>query len=212
MKARFRFRKGVNTLIGENGSGKTNALYALRLLLDETLARNSLCLRESDFCRSIGQWRGHWIVVSVDFAELDASEGCQLLRHNAGHMDGTNTGTYTFLFRPKHEARKKLHELSGSGEELDKYLDALTVDDYEFALTGRARGASDVGGGGKGSANRFPRASRIAALENDDGADHERREPGRNQKESCSHRAGAIARRAARARHEILHWYVTEAR
>ena len=32
--ARFRFRRGVNTLIGENGSGKTNALYALRLLLD----------------------------------------------------------------------------------------------------------------------------------------------------------------------------------
>lgn len=140
MKARFCFQKGVNTLIGENGSGKTNALYALRLLLDETLTRNSLCLRESDFCRDVGQWRGHWIVVSVDFAELDASEGCQLLKHNAGHMDGTNTGTYTFLFRPKHEIRKNLHELSGSGEELDKYLDALTVDDYEYALTGRARG------------------------------------------------------------------------
>lgn len=140
VKARFCFQKGVNTLIGENGSGKTNALYALRLLLDETLTRNALRLRESDFCRDIGQWRGHWIVVAVDFADLDASEGCQLLRHNAGHMDGTNTGTYTFSFRPKHEVRKNLHELSKQAEELDKYLNALTVDDYEYALTGRARG------------------------------------------------------------------------
>jgi putative ATP-dependent endonuclease of OLD family len=31
------FKKGVNTVLGENGSGKTNALFALRLLLDETL-------------------------------------------------------------------------------------------------------------------------------------------------------------------------------
>jgi putative ATP-dependent endonuclease of OLD family len=42
----FRFREGVNTLIGENGSGKTNALHALRLLLDEALERNAVYLHE----------------------------------------------------------------------------------------------------------------------------------------------------------------------
>jgi predicted ATP-dependent endonuclease of OLD family len=52
MKAKFSFQKGVNTLIGENGSGKTNAFHALRLLLDETLERNAIYLRESDFCRA----------------------------------------------------------------------------------------------------------------------------------------------------------------
>ena len=140
MNAKFCFQEGVNTLIGENGSGKTNALHALRLLLDETLARNATYLRESDFCRDLGQWRGHWIVVSVDFANLDSSEGCQLLRHNAGHMDGTDTGTYTFFFRPKGEVRKKLNELSEQGDELDEYLKSLTVDDYEAVLTGRASG------------------------------------------------------------------------
>src|SRR4051794_21866190 len=86
-KARFSFSQGVNTLIGENGSGKTNALHALRLLLDESLERNAIKLHESDFCRSLKQWRGEWIVISVDFAELDPSEGCQLLKHHAGHMD-----------------------------------------------------------------------------------------------------------------------------
>lgn len=140
VKERFRFREGVNTLMGENGSGKTNALHALRLLLDESLERNAIYLRETDFCRELNQWRGQWIVIAADFAELDPSEGCQLLRHSAAHMDGSQTGTCTFFFRPKSEVRKKLFELSSEGENTETYLASLTVDDYEPVLTGRAKG------------------------------------------------------------------------
>ena len=32
---RFEFSKGVNTVIGENDSGKSNAMVALRILLDD---------------------------------------------------------------------------------------------------------------------------------------------------------------------------------
>lgn len=141
VNSRFTFCKGVNTLIGENGSGKTNAFYALRLLLDDSLSRNATHLRESDFCRALGAWQGHWIIISIDFEELDFSEGCQFLKHEAGHMDGTEAGTYSFYFRPKLEVRKKLHEMSGEDTEhkyILQYLDGLTVDDYEPVLTGRA--------------------------------------------------------------------------
>ncbi len=48
----------------------------------------------------------------IDFEELDSSEGCQLLKHNTGHMDTTEKGTYTFYYRPKQDIRKKLHEMS----------------------------------------------------------------------------------------------------
>ncbi len=140
MKARFHFQEGVNTLIGENGSGKTNAFQALRLLLDESLERNAIYLRETDFCRDLGVWRGHWVIVSADFASLDAAEGCQLLRHTAAHMDGTQTGTCSFYFRPKLDVRKKLYELSGAGEGLEAYLSTLTIDQYEPVMTGRATG------------------------------------------------------------------------
>ena len=140
MKSRFHFREGVNTLIGENGSGKTNALEALRLLLDESLSRNAPRLRETDFCRDIGQWQGHWIIISVDFADLDPSEGCQLIRHNMGHMDETNTGTYTYFFRPKSEVRKRLFEMAQSNAEVKDFVDGLTVGDYEPVFTGRAEG------------------------------------------------------------------------
>jgi len=140
VKEKFRFRKGVNTLIGENGSGKTNALHALRLLLDESLERNAVYLRDTDFCRELSQWRGQWIVIAVDFAELDPSEGCQLLRHTTAHMDGSQTGTCTLFFRPKLEVRKKLFELSSESEDTQAYLMSLTVDDYEPILTGRCKG------------------------------------------------------------------------
>ena len=140
LKARFTFKEGVNTLIGENGSGKTNVLHALRLMLDESLERNSIYLRETDFCRDLGSWKGQWIIISAVFADLDPSEGCQLLRHQAGHMDGSNTGTCTFFYRPKKEIRKKLHELTGQADAIDDLLKTLTVNEYEPVFSGRAVG------------------------------------------------------------------------
>ena len=140
LKAKFRFEPGVNTLIGENGSGKTNVFHAIRLLLDESLERNAIYLRDTDFCRDLGDWRGHWIVISATFADLDASEGCQLLRHAAAHMNGTNEGTCTYIFRPKKEARKKMFALCGETAQLTEFRRTLSITDYEAIFTGRATG------------------------------------------------------------------------
>jgi putative ATP-dependent endonuclease of OLD family len=139
--AEFRFAKGVNTLIGENGSGKTNAFHAIRLLLDDSLSRGATRLRESDFNRAIGKWKGAWIIVSIDFDELDATEGCQVIRHRVGHMDVSNAGTYTYYFRPNKAIRKSLFDLAQQGtaqEEVQRLLDEITIDQYEPLLTGRA--------------------------------------------------------------------------
>src|SRR5437667_324408 len=141
LTANFLFKKGVNTLVGENGSGKTNALYALRLLLDESLSRNAISLKESDFCRALGDWRGHWIILSLIFEDLDPSEGCQILKQGMGHMDNSGKGTFTFFFRPKLEIRKALYALSHEDTDTkttDVYLKTLTIDQYEPVLTGRS--------------------------------------------------------------------------
>jgi predicted ATP-dependent endonuclease of OLD family len=137
----FRFRKGVNTLIGENGSGKTNAFYAMRLLIDDSLSRRAIQLRESDFNRALEDWKGHWVIISLEFEELDTSEGCQIIRHNAGHMTGENTGSYTYIYRPKKEIRKKLFDNSTTDdpeEEIEDILDSITIDDYECIFTGKS--------------------------------------------------------------------------
>jgi putative ATP-dependent endonuclease of OLD family len=44
--ANFYFDKGINTIIGENASGKTNLFRAIRLLLDSSMPRYSLKLQE----------------------------------------------------------------------------------------------------------------------------------------------------------------------
>ncbi|MEC8887664.1 MAG: AAA family ATPase [Pseudomonadota bacterium] len=36
-KGKLKFNQGINTIIGENGSGKTNLLFALRILLDSVI-------------------------------------------------------------------------------------------------------------------------------------------------------------------------------
>ena len=136
----FKFNKGVNTIIGENGSGKTNAFYALRILLDSKLPRYANNLSESDFNRSLESWKGHWIVISLNFEELTADEAIQCLSFlEAGIPDGTNRGNYNYFFRPKHHIRKELFDLS-DGEERDEdalkeKLENLTIADYEYVIT-----------------------------------------------------------------------------
>ena len=137
INAEFSFKKGVNTILGENGSGKTNALFALRLLLDDTLPRNITRLKDGDFCRNLDNWKGHWIIVSIGFEELAASEGCQTLKHASGHMDGSDTGTLTYYFRPCIKVRHDLHAASTDLVQVEAIRESITIDDYEVVFTGR---------------------------------------------------------------------------
>lgn len=135
--ATFNFKKGVNTLIGENGSGKTNVFQAIRLLLDEDLSRRSIYLRESDFCRALPQWQGHWIVIGMQFEELDSSDLCQMLKLDTGLMNGQGTGVYTFFFRPNRETRLALHRASCESPEVAIELaESIELEQYEALFTG----------------------------------------------------------------------------
>lgn len=132
----FSFTPGVNTLIGENGSGKSNAFLALRLMLDNNLPNSAANLIETDFNRSLGGWKGHWITISLTFKDLDTSEGASLLAHKLEDLQRDNTsGSYHFFFRPKKKIRKVLYELSQSPQknenQLNAILDPLTIKDYE---------------------------------------------------------------------------------
>lgn len=67
---RFEFAKGANTIIGENDSGKSNALTAIRILLDDNYYYNTKRLKETDFSYALGDWKGHWIIISAFFDEI----------------------------------------------------------------------------------------------------------------------------------------------
>ena len=61
--AKVILNKGINTIIGENASGKTNLFRAIRLLLDDSLLSSAYKLNENDFNRELGMdWRGHCVI------------------------------------------------------------------------------------------------------------------------------------------------------
>jgi putative ATP-dependent endonuclease of OLD family len=140
----FLFNKGINTIIGENGSGKTNLFRAVRLLLDDSAYQFSYKLNEGDFTRSIGGWRGHWIIISIEFAEISKDEAIQaLFIQGVGVMDEKDyveKATYNLFFRPKSNIRFQLSELEeGDLEGLEKILSGISIqDNYETFFTGKS--------------------------------------------------------------------------
>jgi predicted ATP-dependent endonuclease of OLD family len=143
--AKLRFKKGMNTVIGENGSGKTNLFFALRILIDDSLPRY-FKFYQTDFNRKLESWAGHWIIISITFSGLDTSEEAQALAiHASGHMETAKQGSYSVYFRPKYQFRKELYDYSKESEKneagLKLLLDNLAIEDYETVYL--CRGTAD---------------------------------------------------------------------
>lgn len=141
-RSKVHLRPGINTIIGENGSGKTNLFRAIRLLLDENMTRGSIRLQAKDFHRGLGDWRGHWIIISIEFRDVSNGEAFQsLLLHANANLEGEelSRATYTLLFRPVAAIRKQLAELqSGHKEGLAAIRSTITIESYEPVLMGRS--------------------------------------------------------------------------
>ena len=141
----FNFNKGINTIIGENGSGKTNVFKAIRLLLEDASLQFAYKLNEGDFNRTLdkGRWKGHWIIISVEFDELNDEEAIQsLFIHGTGiaEADYVKKASYNLFFRPKADIRQKLSELAeGDKAGLQAILDDINIfDNYETFFSGKS--------------------------------------------------------------------------
>ncbi|MDV3492441.1 ATP-dependent endonuclease [Elizabethkingia miricola] len=143
--ANFYFKKGINTVIGENGAGKTNVFKAIRLLLEDASIQYAYKLTDSDFNRTLGNglWKGHWIIISIEFDELNDEEAIQsLFIHGSGIAEDeyVKKATYNLFFRPKADIRQKLAELTeGDTDGLQNILKDITIqDNYETFFTGKS--------------------------------------------------------------------------
>ena len=148
---RFEFRSGSNTIIGENDAGKSNAMNALRILLDDTYYYNEKRLKESDFSYSLNDWKGHWIIVSAYFDEITADEKkedvCkEIIPLNEDQnflksyirCDGLNYGTVTLFIRPNKMKRKELASAKTPAE-FETIRNGITLIDYDFCYTARSQ-------------------------------------------------------------------------
>lgn len=136
-------------VVGENGIGKTNLLFALRLVLDPNLPDARRYLRPEDICEWAEEDLGDGVEVrvAVDLAGFDDDARAK------AELDGCIVGVepyvarVTYLFRPLAEVGNDNEE--GGGR-------PLTVDDYEWLIFGGDDEAMD--------ARRVRRAIRFAVL------------------------------------------------
>lgn len=149
--ARFEFAKGANTIIGENDSGKSNALTAMRILLDDSYYYNTKRLKETDFSYALGDWKGHWIIISAFFDEISDgdkhNEFCAELspdKENAAFLrsfircEDKGFGTVTLFIRPCKSKRLELAEAARDGR-LETVRSQIKLSDYEFFYTSRSQ-------------------------------------------------------------------------
>lgn len=133
--------QNINTIIGENGTGKTNLFYAMRILLDNNYRPY---FNDDSFSYELNQIRGNWIIISCTFKEIEDEYNTLVL-----NPDENRNATYSFIFRPKKEIRMKLFEYSEKikeeiveekkvriGDELKKYIEKIDIkNDYEMTRT-----------------------------------------------------------------------------
>lgn len=127
--AKFKFTKGINTIIGENASGKTNLFKALEMILSSSIGSNNFFLEEKDFSRELKDWRGHWIFISIQFEKPNPVSKISL---------GESKGVLNYIFRPNQEIRENLFENNENKIICKEILSKIEISDYEVIIGGKS--------------------------------------------------------------------------
>jgi putative ATP-dependent endonuclease of OLD family len=148
---KFDFSKGANTIIGENDSGKSNVMSALRILLDGSYYYSTKRLKESDFADSLGDWKGHWIIISAYFDDITfdekSNEICKDIipeKENTEFLksyircEDNDFGTVTLFIRPNKNIRKQLANATDT-KVFNEIRSKIKLTDYEFHYTSRSQ-------------------------------------------------------------------------
>ncbi len=126
--SRFEFKEGINVIIGENDCGKSNAIGAIRLILDKRLNWYEKEISEKMFSKRLADWRGHCIIISLRFAQIDVkNEGQAMMLYVSGNKK--KEGSLTWFCIPNSGVRKKF-ETAKDHEEVQKIIDQITLNDY----------------------------------------------------------------------------------
>lgn len=149
--AHFSFNPGTNTVIGENDSGKSNAMTALRILLDDSFYYSTKRLKESDFSMGLSDWKGHWIIVSATFADITLEDkknevcaGIIIEKEEEFFLEkyiksgSKEIGVITLFIRPQKSIRRKLFKAKDKTE-FDQLRKEIKLSDYEFFYTSRSQ-------------------------------------------------------------------------
>ena len=114
----------TSVIVGENGAGKTNLLFALRLILDPRLWDSSRRLREEDFWGGLNDpvKNGEIIEVSVEFQDFKNDKSVfAVLQPYCVQGPVQDTARLTYRYRPNPPIPQDRD---------------MTIEDYEFVVFG----------------------------------------------------------------------------
>lgn len=142
-KEEIDFKKSITTIIGENGTGKTNLFNAIRLLIDSNYHRY---FYEDDFSYELQDYKCQWIIISIEFTDVPSP----LEEPEAAEFDPKDSiSNYTLIFRPKKIIRNELFNLTNEYTEqtndeekikikmkIENYIENISIkSDYEIIRT-----------------------------------------------------------------------------
>ena len=113
-------------IIGENKSGKTNLLQAIRLVLDDSLPDSKRYLEKNDFNFDINNpiENGEEITISIEFSKF--SDDNELLSIFCDYLIAKDRAKITYKYTPKSEIAEKKKKI---GEK-------LSINDYMYYFYG----------------------------------------------------------------------------
>jgi len=117
----------VTCVVGENNTGKSNLVFALRLVLDASLSSTYRMLSPEDFCSGTDISTPQQIIISVEFEDFESDDNQQSMLHNC--VIGNDKARLTYRFRPKPDILKKIAENDHPGT-------GLSIDDYRYEIRG----------------------------------------------------------------------------
>jgi len=122
-------QQGVSCLVGENNTGKSNFLYALRLVLDASHSSSYRSLTEHDVHASIDITKPNQVLVSVEFSDFAEKETEDALVGGWQVPGLNNIARLTYRFRPKENVQNEIIEKR-------RKPSGLSLDDYHWQITG----------------------------------------------------------------------------
>jgi putative ATP-dependent endonuclease of OLD family len=128
----------ASCVIGENNTGKSNLIQALRLCLDVNLPSTYRMLLREDIHCSINQGEPFQVLVGVEFSDFANNDAQVAMLH--GTQIEPNRARLMFRFRPKKAAREAMEAAQSAG----MAPAAPKLSEYAWELTGGGNPAVDL--------------------------------------------------------------------
>ena len=118
---------GITCIVGENNSGKTNLLHAIRLAIDANLSSYHRNLSLEDFTDDLDISTPCIILVSLEFTDFTDNPNQEALV--SGCLVSDDTARISYIYRPRRELRDQIADGEHPGVD-------LTLEDYRWEIRG----------------------------------------------------------------------------